>query len=65
MPVATKNMGGKLGYVTSLGGGRAKETCVSGVLGTVVEEVDAKYDEFTGLAKPSKYDGGGGPAGAG
>jgi hypothetical protein len=56
-------MGGKLGYVAPLGGGRAKETCVLGVLGPAVKEVDAKYDEFTdvaGLAKPSEYDGGGG-----
>ena len=52
-PVATKNMGGKLGYVTSLDGGRAKEgglrggiACGTGIAALVMEEPDENCDEL-------------------
>lgn len=60
-PVATNNMGGKVGYVTSLDGGRAKEGGLpraGGANGTEiaaldVEEDGAKCDELAGLAEAS------------
>jgi len=57
-PVATKNMGGKFGYATSLDGGRAKEGGLPGPpIGTdisalVMEEAGAKRDELAELVKP-------------
>ena len=61
MPVATKNIGEKLGYITSRDGTREKEASGLGtdVAVSVGEEVDAKYDEVAGAAKSSEYDGGG------
>ena len=58
-------MGWKLGYVTSLDTGRAKEGVPPpGAIGTyiaalVVEEVGARRDELAELTKRSEYDGGG------
>ena len=59
-PVATKNMGGKFGYVTSLDGGREKEGGLPGppigteIAALVMEKAGAKCDELAELAKPSE-----------
>lgn len=55
-PVATKNMGGKLGYVTSLDGGRSKEEGPpggGGPIGTalLMGGAGGKRDELAELAK--------------
>ena len=63
MPVATKNMGWKLGYITSLDGSRVKDAAGLGlpeavgttVTASVVTEVG---DELAEMAKVSEYDGG-------
>jgi hypothetical protein len=60
LPVATKNMGWKLGYITSLDGTRViKDVGLPGAVGTTtgmtVEEVG---DELAEVAKLSEYDGG-------
>ena len=61
LPVATKNMGWKLGYIASLDGTRLKDGELPGAVGptmaiSVVEEIGDK--PAAGVAKLSEYDGG-------
>lgn len=58
-------MGEKLGYITFRDGAREKEASGTDVALSVAEEVDAKYDEVTGPAKVSEYNGGGASSGIG